>query len=159
MIPERSEGSLKQGLWFVFHDGDNRIQVWASSFSGKEKVYLNGELVSEFKSYKKQSSHSFEDKNGHTYEVKFNTAWTSKGPIQCIFVKNGLIVKTLTATFEKGEGLSTKRVLTLISASFVFGLCMWWFQLPRYTLIPFTIVGLIAHFATRNYGGFVIEND
>ena len=47
MTPEKSQASNKDGIWYVFKDGNNTIKYWCSSFTGKEKVYLNENLIAD----------------------------------------------------------------------------------------------------------------
>ncbi len=68
-LPSKSTGNSLKGLWFVFQEGQNKVHAWGSAATGKEKVFLNYQLVSERHNLKKQSAHLFQEK-GAVYEVK-----------------------------------------------------------------------------------------
>lgn len=68
-LPENSQKSFKEGVWFVFKDGENTIRLWLSNKNGKEQFYINDEIVSEKKALMKvKASHEGEFK-GDVYRV------------------------------------------------------------------------------------------
>jgi len=84
MLPNTSQASPTKGIWFVHNDGINTIRFFGSTI-GKEKIFLNEELVSEHRSMKLKSAHKFEDKNGNTYDIKISTTSLLKGEMECLF--------------------------------------------------------------------------
>ena len=122
MIPIESEASFKKGSWFIHNDGINTIQIWSSNLNGKEKVFLNNELVSEQRSLKMQNSHKFKDKNGHNYEVEFKVINLFKGVLNCSIKKDGLVIKVFKTRFVIGLKNILKYLLILFLASFIFSI-------------------------------------
>jgi hypothetical protein len=157
MIPNKSEASLKKGNWFIYNDGMNAIQVWGSNLNGKEKIYLNNELVSEQRSVKMQSSHNFKDNDGQHYEVKFKTESLLKGALECTIKKEDTVLKVFKTRYIKGKNFTLKRFLILILASAIFGFTIATYKLPDFTLIIFLLLVLIIHFKTRDNGEIIIE--
>ncbi|MCL4410071.1 MAG: hypothetical protein M1473_11460 [Firmicutes bacterium] len=61
--------SMSGGGNFYFDVRGHQVRVWFSSFSGAEKIYLNDELVSTNRSYRKMSTHTFQV-DGETLSLK-----------------------------------------------------------------------------------------
>lgn len=159
MIPDKSEASIKKGNWFIYNDGINTIQVWGSNLNGKEKVFLNNELVSEQRSIKMQSGHNFTDKNGQNYEVKFETENLLKGSLKCILKRDDTILRTFKTKYIIGKNFTLKRFLVIILASAIFGVLKIIYTLSDLTFTIFLVTVLVIHFATRNKGGIIIEEE
>jgi hypothetical protein len=84
---------LKNGLKAEFHDGDNHIVAWGG-ISGKERIELNGQVVSEKRNlFKRSCLHTFEDL-GVLYEVEINAVNMMTGEIHFILIKEGVHVET-----------------------------------------------------------------
>jgi hypothetical protein len=159
MIPNKSEASLKNGNWFIHNDGVNIIQVWGSNLNGKEKVYINSELVSEQRSIKMQSGHQFTDKNGNNYEVIFETESLLKGRLKCVLKNNDTILRTFKTEYLKGKNFTLKRFLPIILVSALFGVLKSIYNLSDLTFILFLIMVLVVHFVTRNKGEIIIKEE
>lgn len=159
MIPKKSEASIKNGHWFVHHDSNNIIQVWGSNFNGKEKVFLNGNLVSERRSVKVKSEHSFEDKAGQNYEVSLKVQHLVKGGMECIIRKDKKEIKVFKTRFEKGKRNLLRKWLIVLGASVLFGIAVAVFDLPDYALYIFVAAVLVVYFKTTDVGEIVIDED
>jgi len=159
MIPDKSEASIKKGNWFIYKDGINVIQVWGSNLNGKEKVFLNNELVSEQRSIKMQSSHNFTDKNGNKYEVKFDTQSLLKGGLKCILKRDDHILRTFKAEYIQGKYFTIKRFSILILASAIFGALKSIYALSDLTFVIFLTTLLIINFVSQNKGEIKIEEE
>ncbi len=59
ILNENVEISVQKGMSFRFEDEDIEIIYKCSSLSGKERVEVNGRLVSKSKNFKTRSIHSF----------------------------------------------------------------------------------------------------
>jgi hypothetical protein len=159
MIPNKSEASLKNGNWLIYNDGMNTIQVWGSNFNGKEKVFLNNELVSEGRNrIKKQSTHPFQDNNGNQYEVKFETKSLSKGVMECLIIKENKILKVFQTNYIKGKS-SVFRILNpiLAGALFVYSTTT---DLPlsMILILYMVLIALFVYqFKTRDPGKIIIK--
>lgn len=67
-MPESSLKILKGGN-FYFELNGQQLRVWFSSFSGKEEIYLNEDLISSKRSWRKINTHEF-TVAGQTYRVR-----------------------------------------------------------------------------------------
>ena len=158
MIPAKSTTSIKEGNWYIYHDGGNVIQVWSSNLSGKEKVYLNNELVSEKRSMKMQSMHHFTDKDGQDYEVRFITQSLLKGLLDCEIRKEDQLLKIFKTRYVRGRNFTLKRFLILMLISILFGWIKAVYQFPDFTIIIVILLVMILHLMTREKGEMVIED-
>jgi len=157
-LPEKTQSSLTKGLWFVHNDGLNTIKIFGST-TGKEKVYLNEELVSERRSLKLKSEHHFQDKEKNEYEVKFNTINLIKGEMDCLIIKNNEVVKSFKTTFNRGKNFTLKRFLILIVSCFIFALLKVYFEWPKFTFYIFLGLLLIIQFKTFDPGKITVNED
>jgi hypothetical protein len=157
LLPEKSEGSIKNGIWFVYEDGSNLFHIWISAISGKEKIYLNGQIVSEGRTVKKNSALNFQDSDGANYEVKFKIISLVKGTMMCSLIKNGELIKTFKSTSVQDKKFNVKRFLIIILASIPLGL------LPFIVKNIFIVNGLVMIYIimliilTRKPVQFIIE--
>jgi len=157
MIPDKSEASIKNGNWFIHNDEMNTIQIWGSNINGKEKVFLNNELVSEQRSMKMQNSHNFQDENGQRYEVKFVTENMWKGILKCTIKKEDTVLKVFKTKYINGKNFTLKNFLILIVTSALWGFVMATYNLSFSTVIIFLLFVLIIYFKTRDNGEILIE--
>ncbi|MDA8622347.1 hypothetical protein N9L48_06845 [Psychrosphaera sp.] len=84
---------LSDGFRFHFEIGGHKIEAWGSSKSGKESVSFDGSLVSEKRSLRRKSLHSFEHQ-GVLYEVEFNMVNMLTSELHCSLIKEGVHVET-----------------------------------------------------------------
>ena len=101
LVNNMSNVTIKDGFWFFFEDEGIEIAANASTFSGKETVYVNDNPVSEKRSYGVLSLHNFQYKGKH-YRVKFDVVniWTQK--VQCSLSINGKVQFTETKAYLTG---------------------------------------------------------
>ena len=113
--------TFKNGYWFFFQDGDDRIAVFGSAMTGKEKVFFNDELVSSHRSLGFNSCHRFE-KDGKSYEVLFLVTSLMRGAIECIALTGNRVIGRETKAFytdtRKGFGA---RIAAFFSGGLLFG--------------------------------------
>lgn len=157
MIPEKSEASIKKGNWFIHKDGDNTIQVWSSNVHGKEKVFLNNNLVSEHRSIKMKSAHQFQSADGANYEVRFRMESLSNGSLECVMERDGTRIKTFKTKYIKGKNFSLKRAFVLLLACIGYSTLGLMFDIPDFFSVVFVAILMLAHFLTRDHGEFLIE--
>jgi len=98
-LPEKNIASIKDGFWFVFHDGDITITAGGSSVSGKEYIYINQKLVTEKRSIKKKSEHIIEF-NGNKYTIIFHMKKIMTGDLKCSLLKNDTLLKAYQASYN-----------------------------------------------------------
>jgi hypothetical protein len=159
MIPNKSEASIKNGNWFIYQDGGNLIQIWGSNATGKEKVYLNNELVSERTSIKMRSEHQFTDQQGQNYEVKFEMESLLKGRLKCVIKRDETILRTFRVDYGKGKNFSLTQFLLLILGSAIIGFLIGTFDFSNLTLSLFIAILLFFCFATRKKGEIEIVEE
>ena len=159
MIPNKSEASIKDGTWFIHQDGENTIQIWGSNLNGKEKVYLNNDLVSEQRSIKLNNSHEFKDNTGQHYEVCFKTESLVKGTLKCTLLKEKVVLKTFKTRYIRGNNFNLKRILILLLASILFAVLKITFEFSDSMFFLFLFMVLVVFMITRDKGTIHIEED
>jgi Ca2+-dependent lipid-binding protein len=159
MIPNKSEASVKNGNWFIYQDGGNLIQIWGSNVTGKEKVYLNNELVSERTSIKMQSEHQFTDQQGQNYEVKFEMESLLKGRLKCVIKRDETILRSFRVDYGKGKNFSLTQFSLLILGSAIIGFLIGTFDFSNLTLFLFIGTLIFFYFATRKKGEIEIVEE
>ncbi len=127
--------SYRNGFNFEFEDANHLINVHCSSVSGKESIYLDGELVASKRSFRRKSSMTFSI-DGDNYEVEFNVVDMLKGETHCTLIKNNLHVKTIKKALLKKNQISGKQGWMKVSVIFVFGLISG-YLLMQYLLMAF----------------------
>lgn len=84
---------LSDGFRFNFKTNGHEIEAWGSGKSGKESITFDGTLVSEKRSLRRKSVHSFEH-DGVSYEVEFNMVNLLTSELHCSLIKDGVHVET-----------------------------------------------------------------
>ncbi|AXG72058.1 hypothetical protein KORDIASMS9_04320 [Kordia sp. SMS9] len=158
MLPTTSQGSIAKGIWLVHNDGVNTIRFFGSN-TGKEKVFLNEELVSERRNLKLQSVHEFQDDRGNNYEIRFTTTSIFKGSMLCSIYKNTELIKNFTTSFRRGKNFTLLRFLILILVSIAYTIISVKLKLPEYVFFIFLFVLFTIHFSTRKPTEIIIEED
>ena len=80
------------------------IDVWGSAWTGMEKVWLNGELVSEKRSLRFKTIHCF-SVGADEYEVELDATKFYKSEVIVSIVKNGAHAKTVRYNaFRREDG-------------------------------------------------------
>lgn len=99
---------LSDGFRFHFKVDDHEIEAWGSGKSGKESVTFDGVVVSEKRSLRRKSIHSFEHQ-GVLFEIEFNMVNMLTSELHCSLIKDGVHVETRKvmpkATSSKSEFL------------------------------------------------------
>ena len=115
---KEAEFSFKKGMVFRFEELRHQIELIASGFSGKESVYIDGKLVSSFRSFSRSTIHTFKI-NSVNYELELNTISILKGKLECSLIKEGVHLKTLKLNTIKSS--KTKLTYKFILAHFILG--------------------------------------
>lgn len=113
-----AEFSFKKGMTFRFEDLQHQIVLNASAFSGKESVYIDGKLISDFRSFSRSSIHTFKI-NSINYELELNTISILNGKLECSLIKEGVHLKTLKLNTVQSS--KTKLTFKFILANFILG--------------------------------------
>ncbi|MBU2918040.1 hypothetical protein KO505_08705 [Psychrosphaera sp. F3M07] len=114
---------FSKGFNYKFNVEGHEIHAWGSAKSGKEKVFVDGKLVSSKWSLTKKSIHTFK-LNNDSYELEFNMVSLITSELHCILIKNGVHLETqkqvpkYSSDKKKGKTL----ILVLFVIGFLFGL-------------------------------------
>jgi len=113
MDPHEKYGkaSYSNGYWYYFEDEENDITVNASAWSGKERVFINDELVSSKRRLTRQSSHAFHY-HGVPYEVQFRLTSFLAGEHECRIIKAGEEIGRKRIAFYSGSASDVARKIT-----------------------------------------------
>jgi hypothetical protein len=133
-IPASSQFSWSDGLWFIFHDGDRQIAVNASAISGRERVFVNNELVADKRSLGMTSEHQFFF-DEITYQVIFKVTNLLTAKLECSLIKDDISIGQFKTSLT--NNFSLKLFFIALSLGFLVG----YLNLP---LWPFAIAGVIV---------------
>ncbi len=136
-IPTTSQHSLLNGMWFIFKDGNREIAAYSSSTSGRESVFINGELISDKKSLRLKSIHTF------TFEsIDYNLVIVVHGlcmdKVQCSLAKNDVRIALIRMYFSNNSFESNNFLLTLMFFLMIL--------LGTHFIYPLLVPFLIAYF-------------
>lgn len=71
-LPNNNQGSLKNGIWLVFNENnENVIKYWQSSYTGKEKIFINDRLIVEQRNWSTKNETSFLSSKGEEYKMLY----------------------------------------------------------------------------------------
>jgi|SRR5690554_271536 len=157
MIPKKTQASLRKGNWLIHEDGDNVIQIWTSNLSGKEKVFVNNELISEKRNLKKEAFHEFSDEQGVKYKVLFKTTSVSKGSSTCLIIRNEATIKTFFIKYVSGKMINLKQLLIFIFSFLIFIIINRMFEISALQLKIYFAVLVVLIFIARKPGKMMIE--
>ena len=128
-LPDASTASVTKGVWFVFPVGTSTIKVWCSGWTGMERVYADGALVSEHRSLRRSSTHTFAVAD-EEYTVAFQTISLLPLHMECSLLKDGQAKQAYLLKFARRTPLSAAYFLrTAFSGANVLigvaaGLCL-----------------------------------
>ncbi len=151
MLPDKSRYSLKDGLWLVHNDGINTIRIFGSN-TGKERIYLNEEVVVEDRNIGLKSEHHFKDNGENAYELIAESTSLIKGKSTFALRRNGELIRTFNTEYQKGNNSFFIRLVIVIACSVVFSFIKLQFGLPEYTFYIFLVLVLFVYFVTRDNG-------
>ena len=91
-IPTPAKASAFTGYHFEFTDQDTNIEVQASSWSGKESVVINGELISDKRVLTSTRSEHLITHDGREYRVGLHITNILTGNVECKLYRNDLLI-------------------------------------------------------------------
>lgn len=102
--------SLRNGYWFYFDDEGTSITAFGSTLSGREKVFVDDELISSKQNWRFSNCHKF-TLNNADYEVEFRVTNWRTGELVCSLRKNGALLDTATKAYatERSEAFTWRR--------------------------------------------------
>lgn len=126
MSPElgREKVSLTQGYWFYFDDEGTQIAAHGSALSGKEIVFIDGEIASTKRSFRRKSNHDFEYK-GRNYQIVFFMESILNGTLYCSLYKAGELLSTTSKSYSM-KTFSWKTFLTAMAVGAICGYSTVW---------------------------------
>lgn len=114
---ENVEVSIKKGMLFKFYYNNRLITYDCSPVSGKEVVMIDGEVISESKSYKMSSSHEFV-LDGKAAKINLSLKGFTKNVTICEFFVAGELINAYQLTYgSKGNIPLMARIIMLIIAA------------------------------------------
>lgn len=149
-LNENVELSLKDGMRFTFSDEGKVIIYKVGSFSGKEIVTLNGEVVSEQKSYGKNSIHKFVHE-GKSYQIQLVANNIVKGDADCNFSVNDQLVTSYKLNYVKKQKHKTANLLVILLGGGLIGFAWSAELVPTWVLVIF--LGLMPIWGAFNSKG------
>jgi len=137
--------SIFKGANFYFKEEGHIINSWFSSFSGLEKVLVNGALVSKQRNLSMKSHQPFEI-DGISYKTEFSTTNLFKGPFVCTLYKNDVPhkIKKLVFFDEKKKVPFFMKFWFYLILGVVFGFSKSFLNLPNWTFYIF--IGVVFIF-------------
>lgn len=87
----------KNGIQSWFDLDGITIEVWASSWSGKEEVRIDGQVVSSLRSLRRKSVHRFTD-DGHEYKITVACLAFGTGTFEISLFRDGVKVDSDTGS-------------------------------------------------------------
>ena len=141
MINSRTQ-SLFHGYHIPFEDNESSIDYWFSAWSGKEKVFVDGNLVSSKRNYSKKSKHTFSI-GSDRYSLDMNVTQLLTGTTTCSLEKNGNRLKQFRWSLlkpKKNRILSgpMKAIILYIFFFVLYGALLhggMYFELPRKVIL------------------------
>jgi hypothetical protein len=127
--------SLLKGYSFSFDDEGKEILAWFSSLSGRETIYVDGELVSSQRNISMKSSNNFMI-GDNKYSITLKIVNVFKGPVICTLTKNGKEYRRKELVFSHAHKQSqtplevarTEKILGVLLLPF-FILAFWLFPI------------------------------
>jgi hypothetical protein len=122
---------FSKGFNFKFNVEGHEIHAWGSAKSGKEKVFVDGKLVSSKWSLTKKSIHTFK-LNNDNYELEFNMVSFLTSELHCILIKNGAHLETQKQVPRQTENKKKAKWfigLFAIVGAIVGAICGYWLMI------------------------------
>lgn len=122
-LPSESYGSLKSGLWLVFQDkNSNVIRYWGSSYSGKEKIFINDSLLVEQRNWKLKKETTFNSNDGTEYKLEYKVHKLKELEFKLFNEASLIDHKIVKVSFIKSNKKYLKSILLWFSGLFFFTL-------------------------------------
>jgi hypothetical protein len=156
-IPTSSQVSSCMSFWFIFRDGETEIAAHGSAITGQERIFVNGELISEKRSISKTSEHQF-SVNANIYKVIFLVPHILKGKLECSLIKDGKYIRAFRMSYKyKFRIIENLIELLLVGAvGGVFSILLLFLKLPIW-LVFLVIVAYIPIVISQETKNFVID--
>ena len=148
-MQSKNQFSFLKGYTFSFEDDGQSVDAWFSAFSGLEKVFINGKLVSSQRNFSKHSRNNFSI-GTNQYHTSLDVTSLFKGPFTCTLFKNDQEIKKQRLVFPRKTGKSKYSFFIILAICFMvgagFGVVKNNFNLPGWSTYLFLIVVFIYVF-------------
>lgn len=144
-MSEKKLYSFLKGYSFTFDDDGREIKAWFSVFSGKEKVFVDGNLISSKRTFSRDSSHKFSIGNDN-YSTHMDAVSHFRGPLLCTLCKNGKEMKRQKLFLPTLKNNMRKRSLfyllfySVLFIAFAVAKAFWRFPQGAYIVFLFFLV-------------------
>jgi len=145
---EKLQISLKTGISVKFDVESKTVHFWASAISGREQVTVDEAIVSESKSYKTKSLHTFQI-NESEYSIELEAQDVLKGKSSIKLLKDGAFSQGYSMTWKSPEMPKGPSLLycILIGLFIGFGISKFGVTLSNIKeLLPYAILSLFVSF-------------
>ncbi|TAA41735.1 hypothetical protein [Corallincola spongiicola] len=117
---DKSYASFLRGIQFSFEANGIPVVFWGSCYSGKERIYIGGTLVSESRTLKFKFERSVVVGG---VEYKFNVKFTNylKCQLQCQLICDGVEIQTQRSNWKPKIAGFGSSVLGLIVGEYALG--------------------------------------
>jgi hypothetical protein len=156
-IPEHSSASALRGLWFVFEQEGHSFAIWTSSITGKEEVYVDGQLVATRRKIALTSVHTV-SAGGSEFTISLSTPHLAKGVFQATLARSGHVLQGWRTRFVTRRSTATSIISVVASAALIFAVLSrpaapWYLVLG---LLVVAVAPLVWSTAGRGYG-YIVE--
>lgn len=125
-ITTPATASVFKGYRFEFSDRDVNIEVQASSWSGKESVRINGELVSDKRALTDVTSEHLITRKHHSYRVVLRITNILTGNVECKLYRDDLLIGSQRkAVIEKPYTSLPSVVKITAAAAWTLACALW----------------------------------
>jgi len=150
--PPEAKIETTGGYNFSFNIDGIEIKAGGSSFSGKEYVYVNNELISETRTRKMNSGHEFTH-NNINYKIEFEVINFLKGHIAFRIYRNDTLTKLYIAAPQINDPVIAIGVM-IYALAFLFGtehmdLPWWAFWVALTPSVPVIMYHGLKHIEIR----------
>ncbi|MFT7155369.1 MAG: hypothetical protein ACI8Q1_000370 [Parvicella sp.] len=154
----KTESTIEKDVFIQFSDDLNRIK-YHISISGKEKVFLNDNLMYEQRNLKKNSKFIINDNNGTEYTLEFLTISLMKMIYQCIIAKNDIIVKKYNIIYKRERIFTLNSLIVLTIVTVLSSITTVILKLPLLLSYILPAVIMVYNIVYRKKSGFIISED
>jgi len=143
--------SLIRGYSFTFEYKGHRIKAWFSALTGAEKVFVDGELVSSQRNFKRDTKNTF-ILDEEEYSTSLSVTSIIKGPFTCELLKKGIPVKRQHLIFPVSSSSNTKvimRFLFYLLLGVGFGITQTHLHWPMWYAVIFIGIIFVIGLANR----------
>ena len=109
-LPIRSEASYTRGIWFVHHEQDSIVRVWLSLLNGKERIFVNEEVVSEKRNVTSMSTRHECMHGGSHYFIDVKNLSLGMGDFQCGIFRDGKLLGVYRTRSDQMGNISVEEV-------------------------------------------------